>query len=188
MSNSPLDPRLQLFPFPPDNTSAARYLGISEIATAGYNFDSRKSLLACEPRSLLVVDYQALVFNRPNAKVGFLRNPRAQFLRWCIICFRGNWNSRQAGKTFPLACCNNWCKKTAGTCNVSSSYAEHHRIDGLHCDAERARRSGSGNHILAQTNWQQYWSDVSEQGEREIDAYEAACARSLASASKKFVH
>jgi len=44
------------------------------------------------------------------------------------------------------------------------------------------------NNILAQTNWQQYWCDVSEQAESEIDAYEAACARSLAGASKKFVH
>jgi len=43
------------------------------------------------------------------------------------------------------------------------------------------------NTILAQTNWTQYWSDVSEQAKPEIDAYEAACARSLASASKKFV-
>lgn len=43
------------------------------------------------------------------------------------------------------------------------------------------------NTILAQTNWSQYWSDVSEQAQPEIDAYEAACARSLASASKKFV-
>jgi hypothetical protein len=56
-----------------------------------------------------------------------------------------------------------------------------------HADLAQEARN-QVNHILAQTNWQQYWSDVSEQGEREIDAYEAACARSLASASKKFVH
>jgi hypothetical protein len=42
--------------------------------------------------------------------------------------------------------------------------------------------------ILARTDWQQYWSDVSAQAKREIDAYETACARSLASASRKFVH
>ncbi len=41
--------------------------------------------------------------------------------------------------------------------------------------------------ILAGTDWQQYWSNVSEQSEPEISAYEAACARSLASASRKFV-
>lgn len=44
------------------------------------------------------------------------------------------------------------------------------------------------NTILARTDWQRYWSDVSEQAEREINAYETACARSLASASRKFVH
>jgi len=34
---------------PSENAAAARCLGISEIATVGYNFDSRQSLLACEP-------------------------------------------------------------------------------------------------------------------------------------------
>jgi hypothetical protein len=43
------------------------------------------------------------------------------------------------------------------------------------------------NTILARTDWQQYWSDVSDQAEGEINAYDAACARSLANASRKFV-
>ena len=50
---------------------------------------------------------------------------------------------------------------------------------------QKARRKV--NRILARTNWQKYWSDVSEQAEREIDAYDNAYARSLARASKKFV-
>jgi hypothetical protein len=44
------------------------------------------------------------------------------------------------------------------------------------------------NNILANTNWQEYWSTVTEESEPEIKAYEVACARSLASASRKFVH
>ena len=44
------------------------------------------------------------------------------------------------------------------------------------------------HYILANTNWQEYWSTVTEQSEPEIKAYEVACARSLASASRKFVH
>lgn len=42
--------------------------------------------------------------------------------------------------------------------------------------------------ILANTQWEEYWSTVTEQSEPEIKAYEVACARSLASASRKFVH
>jgi len=55
-----------------------------------------------------------------------------------------------------------------------------------HADLAQEARN-QVNAILAQTNWQQYWSDVSEQAKPEIDAYDAACSRSLASASKKFV-
>ena len=44
------------------------------------------------------------------------------------------------------------------------------------------------NNILAQTDWSQYWPDVSERAKPEIDSYENACARSLASAARKFVH
>lgn len=43
------------------------------------------------------------------------------------------------------------------------------------------------NNILAEINWQEYWSTVTEESVKEIQAYEVACARSLASASRKFV-
>ncbi len=50
-----------------------------------------------------------------------------------------------------------------------------------------AEAKGQVHTILERTDWQQYWSDVSEQAEPEINAYDAACARSLADASRKFV-
>ncbi len=41
--------------------------------------------------------------------------------------------------------------------------------------------------ILAQTDWEKYWEDVAAAVEPEIEAYEIACAKSMASASRKFV-
>ena len=43
------------------------------------------------------------------------------------------------------------------------------------------------NAILARTDWSKYWQDVGEQAGREIRAYEAAWAKSLADAAYKFV-
>ena len=40
--------------------------------------------------------------------------------------------------------------------------------------------------ILAKTDWSQYWREVAEKVEPEIEAYEMARARSLADAATKF--
>jgi len=66
---------------------------------------------------------------------------------------------------------------------TATTTPESHR--GQQDLAAQAKRQVTS--ILARTDWQQYWSDVSEQAEREINAYDAACARSLANASRKFV-
>ena len=41
--------------------------------------------------------------------------------------------------------------------------------------------------ILAQTDWDKYWEDVSAGVAREVEAYDAARARSLANASRRFL-
>ena len=68
--------------------------------------------------------------------------------------------------------------------NQTAGCAETH---ANHADLAQEARN-QVNTILAGTDWRKYWSEVSEQAEREIDAYEDACARSLASASRKFIH
>ncbi|MGA2867062.1 MAG: hypothetical protein ABSF95_21510 [Verrucomicrobiota bacterium] len=43
------------------------------------------------------------------------------------------------------------------------------------------------NTILARTDWPKYWSDVSVRVEREVEAYDSARARSMATASRRFI-
>jgi hypothetical protein len=43
------------------------------------------------------------------------------------------------------------------------------------------------NTILARTNWNQYWDDVSDQVCQEVEAYDSARARSFATASRRFI-
>jgi hypothetical protein len=43
------------------------------------------------------------------------------------------------------------------------------------------------NAILAQTDWGKYWSEVSVQVEREVEAYDSARARSMATAARRFI-
>ena len=57
-------------------------------------------------------------------------------------------------------------------------------IKDINLDEENKNRI---NKILAQTDWEQYWEDVFNQSQPEINAYNLACIRSLARASTKIL-
>lgn len=43
------------------------------------------------------------------------------------------------------------------------------------------------NAILARTNWRKYWEEVESRVEMEVEAYDLARARSLTTASRRFL-